>query len=219
MALKAVLSAAAALICVLALHCNQADAGRSFIRWGRTTCGPYAKLIYKGYVAGTWYNDPGGASNPLCLPEHPTFANTVDGDQVYTAFLFPTEYELLQPAYDNLFSTKNNKGKHLTDYDAVCSVCYVPTSTDILMIPARDDCGEDNNDYNLLYKGYLVANYKGHARTEHVCLDEAPEGKPGSEANNNGNTFYPVQIPGDCKWLPCPEYESNHEVTCAVCSN
>jgi len=218
MSFKSVRGALAVLVYSLSLHCNVADAGTSYIHWGRSSCGPYARLLYKGYIAGTWYNTIGGGANYLCVPEKPDFANTVDGEQ-NSAYLWGTEYEFTMPAYSNLFSNVNNKKKNVFQYDAVCSLCYIPSSTDHFMLPARQDCGEGNSDFNLLYKGYLMSMNKAYHRTEFICVDEAPETRPGTEADVNGNLLYPVEIGGNCQSLPCPEYEQQHEVTCAVCAN
>jgi len=219
MSFQSVLGALAVLVYSLSLHCNVAADGTSYIHWGRTSCGAYARLLYKGYIASPWYNEPGGGSNSICVPEKPDFANTVDGEQ-QAASLYGTEFELDLPAYSNLFSTINNNKKSLHNYNAVCARCYIPSSTDNFMFPARQDCGEGNSDFNLLYKGYLMSTHKTHSRSEFICMDESPEGTPGSESNVDGNILYPVEVKGACKSsLPCPEYESYHEVTCAVCAN
>jgi len=219
MAFKSVLGSLAVLVYVL--HCNVAvsDAGTSYVHWGRSSCGPYARLLYKGFVAGSHFTHVGGGANSLCVPETGDFANTVDGQQ-NSASLWGTEFELSMPDYSNLFSTVNNNKKKLHDYDAVCALCYIPSSTDNFMLPGRQDCGEGNSDFNLLYKGYLMSMHRTFAaRVGYICVDEAPEGRPGSESNENGNLLYPVEVEGACKSLPCPGYESLHEVTCAVCAN
>jgi len=219
MSFKSVLGALAVLVYALSLHCNVADAGTSYVHWGRSSCGPYARLLFKGYVAGSHYTHVGGGAESLCVPETPDYLNTVDGHQLST-LLWGTEYELQLPDYSNLFSTVNNKKKNLHNYDAVCALCYIPSSTDNFMVSGRPDCGEGNSDFNLLYKGYLMSMYASfNARVGFICVDEAPEGRPGSESDENGNLLYPVEVDDNCKSLPCPAYENFHELSCAVCAN
>jgi len=218
MAFKSVLGALTVLVYSLSLHCNVADASTTYVHWGRSSCGPYSRLLYKGYIAGSFFNEPGGGANSLCVPEEPDFVNTVDGDQGMGS-LWGTEYEVSVVSYSNLFSKVNNKNKSLQDYDAVCAMCYIPSLTDNFMLPGRQDCGKGNSDFNLLYKGYLMTVRKVYTRVGFICVDEAPEGRPGSESDVDGNILYPVEVGGNCRSLPCPEYESLHEVTCAVCAS
>jgi len=218
MSFKSVLGALAVLVYSLSLHSIVADVGTSYVHWGRSTCGPIARLLYTGYIAGSWYADLGGGGNSLCVPDEPDFEKSVDGYQDSSG-LWGTEYEIKQPDYSNLFSTLNNNKKQLHNYDAVCALCYIPNSSDNFMLPGRQDCGKSNSDFHLLYKGFLMTLRKAHTRVSYICVDEAPEGRPGTESDVDGNLLYPVEVEGNCKSLPCPQYENLHEVTCAVCAN
>ena len=58
--------------------------GVTYTRLGSDSCRSGAELVYEGVVAGSLYNQKGGSSNYLCLPEDPeystTFKSGVQGD-------------------------------------------------------------------------------------------------------------------------------------------
>jgi len=209
------------LSCVLfALHVNQAEAGSTYVRWGRTTCPAGASVVHKGYITGAYYNQEGSGGNFLCAHEHPVWGkNNVPGMQSYTGLLYGTEYEIWsQYGYpnNNPFQSDNARGADLNNRDVFCVLCYVPNSSTNFMLTGRPDCGEDNDQFKVEYKGYLMSERSDHKRSEYICVDEAPEGRLGSEANLDGALLYPVQAA--CGSLPCPDYVDGNEVTCAVCS-
>ena len=55
-----------------------------------------------------------------------------------------------------------------------------------------------------------------HNRNSFECVDKDPESIPGSAADTNGALFYHVE--GVCNGLPCPPYDPQKELTCAVCT-
>ena len=67
-------------------------AGRSYVRWGHTSCPITAELIYDGYVAGPFYENKGSGFNPLCLPKQPIFGRYAD--HAWGGILYGAEYEL-----------------------------------------------------------------------------------------------------------------------------
>ena len=72
--------------------------GVTYTRWGRTTCPstPGTELVYAGRAAGTAYNEKGGGSNYLCLPEEPLYLNTISGNQYpWRGYLHGAEYEFV----------------------------------------------------------------------------------------------------------------------------
>ena len=65
--------------------------------------------------------------------------------------------------------------------------------------------------------GYLMTAYHNHKHSsDFICVDGDPEYVPGSHANKNGALLYAVEL--KCGSLPCPPYDSERELTCAVCT-
>jgi len=170
-------------------------------------------------MGGSWYNQPGGASNYLCLHSQPIVGSgNVAGVQPITGLLVGVEYELVAGyTNDKPFSYANNGNNDLHDNDAVCAVCYNSEVEIQVMTPGRPDC--PSRDMRLEYKGYLMSNHYGgdHFRGEYICVDGAPEVRPGGQANRNGDVIYPVQA--DCNSaLACPPYATGDEIQCSVCT-
>ena len=55
-----------------------------------------------------------------------------------------------------------------------------------------------------------------HYRSTFECVDVTPETVPGGQDNLEGALFYHVEP--RCGSLPCPPYEEEKEMTCAVCT-
>jgi hypothetical protein len=199
---------------------NVITPGVTYYRWGRTTCGNGSEVVYKGYMAGAHYSIDfvGSGANYLCVPENPQPGpGNVAGIQQASGRLYGVEYQLNDPYGPNQpFSFENNGGQSLQYQDAVCALCHRPKRSSNAMMPGRQDCLAGNSDWILEYKGYLMSAHHSGIRTEYVCVDEAPEARPGGEAINFQSTFDPVQAV--CGTLPCPPYIQGDEVTCAVCS-
>lgn len=219
MVCKTAMLTMAGVLCALMLHISLTDAGSSYVRWGRSTCPPGARVLYNGYIAGSKDDHPGTAFNVLCAHDTPQWGkNNVPGFQDYAGYLVGAEFEMWAAGGfpdDKPFEKTNADGVPLGDREPVCVVCHVSRSTNI-MIPGRQDCGPGNEDMRLEYKGFLMSEYYNRKRSEFLCIDEAPEAWIGSEGNKNGLLLYPVQ--STCGSLPCPEYVDGSEVTCAVCS-
>ena len=66
------------------------------------------------------------------------------------------------------------------------------------------------------YNGYLMTEYYNHNRATFECVDQDPERIPGSAGNENGALFYRTEA--TCTGLPCPPYDPQKELTCAVCT-
>ena len=67
------------------------------------------------------------------------------------------------------------------------------------------------------YSGYLMADYFNHpSPSEYICVDEAFDGRVGSEDNHNGRLLYYTM--SRCGSLPCPPYQELKPVSCVVCS-
>ena len=173
------------------------QAGTStFVRWGRSVCPSSTELVYTGVAGGAWYDDGGSTTTAFCLPMNPVLASQHK----------PSEYDWMCGAE---YQTNNRHHQK----DPVCAVCRTPRPTTI-MVPATN-VSEDG--WTLEYSGYLMgSNPKDPASHEAVCMDTAFENIPGSGANQNGLLFYFMFT--YCGSLPCPPYQGNQLVTCAVCS-
>ena len=174
------------------------QAGTStFVRWGRSVCPTSTELVYSGVAGGGWWDEPGSTTTAFCLPLNPVLATQHDK---------PSEYDWMCGAE---YQTNNRHHQK----DPVCAVCRTPRPTTI-MVPATN-VSEDG--WTLEYSGYLMgSNPKDPASHEAVCMDTAFENIPGSGANQNGLLFYFMFT--YCGSLPCPPYQGNQLVTCAVCS-
>ncbi|XP_045169730.2 uncharacterized protein LOC123532371 [Mercenaria mercenaria] len=180
--------------------------GNTYVRWGRTQCPENGtELVYRGYAAGSHYNDQGASSNYLCLPEEPLWDVYEDSEQA-AGTVWGAEYELHSRNMDNFFRKK------VLDQDVPCAVCRT-MRTGVLMIPGRNKCFDG---WTLEYGGYLSSGHVHHHASEFVCLDRDPEVFDGGASNENGKLFYFVEA--RCGSLRCPPYVNGRELTCAVCS-
>ena len=83
------------------------------------------------------------------------------------------------------------------------------------MLPAKPTCPPY---WTLEYAGYLMSGYKtnNNQRTMYECVDKDPDCIPGSAADTNGALFYHTEA--NCNGMPCPPYDPQKELTCAVCT-
>ncbi len=183
--------------------------GAFYTRWGRTVCPIEATFIYKGFVAGNWYESSGGSPDLLCLPENPEYVST---ETVFS----PTHIHSAE--YDNIFNQVFNIATH--DYDIPCVVCR--TAGSAIMIPATYKCP---NGLNTEYSGYLMSNQNSmnanypRLPTDTLCVDEQPEIMFGSQDNGDGATLHFVTA--DCNkgtFMPCAPYKHDVPLSCVVCS-
>ena len=180
--------------------------GATYIRWGRTTCPDTegTELVYAGRAAGSHFQHSGGGANYLCITEEPENFDFGPGT-VGAAFIYGAEYEM----WGNVpaASLQNH------DHDVPCSVCYISPRETVLMIPGKYTCP---SGWTHEYYGYLMSARAGHHRSTFECMDASPETVAGGHADQNGALFYHVEP--RCGTLPCPPYEEQKEMTCAVCS-
>ena len=182
---------------------EDSSGGSVYIRWGRTACPNITgtELVYQGIAAGTYYTYKGGGSQYLCLPQEPKYSNYHPGVQGNSP-LHGVEYELFGgsplPNVDN--------------HNVPCAVCSTSRSK-LFMLPATVACP---TTWTLEYSGYLMTEHKNHYRNSFECVDKDPESIPGSAADTDGAIFYNVE--GVCNGLPCPPYDPQKELTCAVCT-
>ena len=181
--------------------------GTVYTRWGRTSC-PMKQgtdLVYSGRAGGSYYNHHGGAANLLCLPDDPEYSRYASGVQGYSP-LRGAEYRASSSQ-----QLHNSKFGH----NMPCAVCCTSTRSKLLVIPAKLTCA---TNWTTEYTGYLMAAYHRHnGRTLFECVDDQPESVPGLNEYDDSNALY-YHVEATCNSLRCPPYDSEKELTCAVCT-
>ena len=96
-----------------------------------------------------------------------------------------------------------------------CAVCHTDTKLSVLTVPAQYTCP---NGWSMEYNGYLMTEIESSDRQRQntLCVDQEAEAVPGSEANTNPAVVYLMRA--TCDGLPCPPYNTNMALPCAVCS-
>ena len=99
--------------------------------------------------------------------------------------------------------------------DVPCAVCYVATRSTLYMMPAKYTCP---SGWTREYFGYLMSESHDHHQSQFSSVDYTLKPVVGSSANHNGFLFYTVTVEGVCGSLPCPPYDRNKKLSCAVCT-
>ena len=180
--------------------------GAVYTRWGRTVCPQGATLVYAGTAAGTKYNVEGGTSDTLCMPETPQYLST-DTTANYVALLRGVEFETQ--------GTSSTPLNNVYQANMPCAVCHTNTKLSVLTVPAQYTCP---NGWSMEYNGYLMTEfeYSDRQRKSTLCMDKDAEAVPCSQANTNPAEVYLMRA--TCDGLPCPLYNTNMALSCAVCS-
>ncbi|KAL4236737.1 hypothetical protein ACF0H5_005121 [Mactra antiquata] len=169
------------------------DSGSVYIRWGRR------------FTAGKKYNDKGGGSDTICLPEDPSWSNFTTCTDGGRGYVYGTEIDISEPS--GVFENR------VIDQDIPCVACHIKTSS-VMMIPGRSHC---YTGWHLEYSGYLMtAFHDHHGPHNHVCVDHHPEALHRGETDDNQHILY-IAV-SKCGSLPCPPYGENKELACVVCS-
>ena len=180
--------------------------GVVYTRWGRTVCPQGATLVYAGRAAGAKYNTKGGTSDTLCMPETPQYLST-DTTATAVANLRGVEYDPL--------GTSSTPLNHVLHANIPCAVCHTDTKLSGLTVPAQDTCP---NGWSMEYNSYLMTelerNERGRKNT--LCVVQDAEAVPGTLAETDPAVVYLMKA--TCDGLPCPPYNTNMALPCAVCS-
>ena len=178
----------------------------TYTRWGKTTCPTGAELVYSGRAGGSRYNVQGGSAEILCLPDDPDYTPETVGVNPATAksIIYGAEYEIFVGPLANA-----------SEYNAPCAICFVPSKASVIMIPAKIVCP---SSWTREYYGYLTTNNDAHRRLSFTCLDNSPEGIPGTGTSSTGNTAFLYYTITTCHGLSCPPYENNRILSCVVCT-
>ena len=179
--------------------------GVAYVRWGKTTCPSGAELVYAGRAAGSYYSHSGGGGNYQCIVLNPKNFEGYGAGTVSASFIYGAEYEV--------WGNVPKASLHLHDHNVPCAVCYVVARTAKIVVPGTYSCPRK---WTREYYGYLMAERFNHQRSTFECVDKDAEGAIGGHANHNGALFYFVEP--RCGSLPCPPYDQQKEMTCAVCT-
>ena len=177
--------------------------GVVYTRWGRTVCPntPGTELVYAGITGGTFYSEKGGGANYLCLPETPEYLLPHRAGVTGYAHIVGAEY-----TDRSLGATQH--------HNIPCAVCYVATRETMLMIPAKATCPAS---WTREYYGYLVTEWKGaEGRSTFECVDKDPESVSGSAADDDETHM--VHVEATCEGIPCPNYNTEKELNCVLCT-
>ena len=180
--------------------------GATYIRWGRTVCpsDQGTQLLYSGRAGGTRYDHKGGAANYLCMPDDPYHLQYQSGVQG-KSYIAGVEY----------FFYSLPSLSAVNYHNVPCALCYVPTRSVAVMIPAKTQC---HANWTLEYIGYLMSEaYSFDGRAMYECVDKDPESVPGLNSESNPRAFFMLVEPY-CNGVSCPPYDAEKELTCAVCT-
>ncbi|XP_065187805.1 uncharacterized protein LOC135818374 [Sycon ciliatum] len=179
--------------------------GVSYTRWGKEMCNETAgaSLVYTGFMAGSHFTHDGGAAEYLCLPEEPQYGDFKPGEQSGN-LVYVTELETTH-------TFEPFTGLH--NHNPLCAVCQADSRVSHIMIPARNTCP---SGWTLEYHGYLMAQEHSQRRTKNVCVDVDPDVK-GTSVSLNGALLYFTEVTCQSE-MPCPPYDQQKELTCAVCT-
>ena len=62
--------------------------GTVYVRWGHDQCPLTAELVYTGRMGGVGRHQPGGGTNPQCLPMDPSYLTAISGGQRWRATIY-----------------------------------------------------------------------------------------------------------------------------------
>lgn len=181
--------------------------GASYIRWGRTDCPSNLGTveIYSGIMAGALFNQAGGGSSFLCLPETPQYFDVSEGVDEFRGYVYHTEYHSFMnpPALGSLF-----------EHNAPCALCFTPERLSKIMIPGSTSCP---TSWTLEYEGYLMTerSHPDHHRNSYECVDRNAVLIPGTETNNDGALLHFTETRCGTQ---CPNYTDGYELACVVCT-
>ena len=184
------------------------NGGVVYTRWGKNSCPNVTgtELVYAGRAGGSWFRHTGGGANHLCMPNDPDYLTYQPGVQGFS------------PVYGAEYHSFSGPLQGVHDHNVPCAVCYASTRVAVTMIPAKTQCP---STWTLEYSGYLMSAFKGNShyvdyRTMFECVDKNPDSIPGSVSDVNGALFHHAEA--TCTGMPCPPYDPQKELTCAVCT-
>jgi len=176
---------------VLALHFV---GGAVYVRWGHIFFPSTVNRLYHGISAGSDFRNTGSGSNPLCLPHAPT-------------------YDISPITSNRGRGSSIHRARYSSDMSQMpCAVCHVSQRSAVYTFPAQPTCP---TEWTLEYTGFLMASHNDHQKSDFICVQKNPFVQS-SPLTTEGLLFYNVEA--NCTSLPCPHYQRQRALTCAVCS-
>ena len=179
-------------------------AGATYVRWGRTTCptGNGTELLYAGRTAGPLHSQKGGGANLLCLPDIPEYLPTANTIAEHSA-IYGAEYHV-----------GNSIKQYAYNQNAPCAVCYTPTRSTMVMIPAWTHCPAS---WTKEYVGYIMTSWRANSRLIFECVDKDLEYVPGEGRDVNGVLLHIAEVVCNTG-INCPPYQTGKELSCTICT-
>lgn len=171
-------------------------------------------FITTGRVAGWRPTQQEGGSHYLCMPPNPLYMynSPTPGNTDPKASLFGMRYGPVEKLFEKL----PGRGPRINYQGVPCAVCRVERRGSLMMIPARNVC--PTRQWTREYHGYLMTDISNSTKPEYICVDAdvVSVGVRNSETHPDKGLLTSVQ--GKCGTLPCPPYQEDRELTCAVCT-
>lgn len=165
-----------------------------------------------GRVAGWRPTGEGGGADYLCMPLNPLYLKSSSSGSNSRAPFFGVKYGHVE----DLFMRRGRSGPHISYLGVPCAMCRVRQRGSSMMIPGRNVC--PNGFWTREYHGYLMTDTNNNTRPEYICVDADATGvKVPSNKRQAGKALL-TSVQGQCGVLPCPYYEQDRELTCAVCT-
>ena len=182
------------------------SSGVAYVRWGLSSCPSGSTIVYSGRAAGKKYNQKGGTTDFLCLPDDPLYRSSDTSHSHYTG-LYSVEYEI--------FGSSEAALRNLVQSDVSCALCYSNSKSVQFMLPARHTC---QPGWNTEYSGYMMSEWIRSDRQPRttICIDEMAQPLPGSAISIDPVGVYVMKA--TCNGLLCPPYDAGRPLTCAVCT-
>ena len=181
----------------------------TYTRWGKSSCPSTGgtQQVYAGRAVGSAYNSRGGGGEILCLPLNPDYIdNPRASNGSFYSVLHGGEYD-----------THNGPLTDLREHNVACAVCLASTRAAMIMVPAKTQCP---TSWTREYYGYLMAERENNVQftqSSYTCVDISPDTIAG-EARDTSGTHFTYVIAACNDGIPCPEYEANRALSCAVCT-
>ena len=162
-------------------------------------------LVYAGRAAGTDHLETGGTSDTFCMPETPQYLS-MDTAATHVSTLHGVEFET--------FGDSTTPFENLAQHNMPYVVCHTDTKLVVFTIPAQYSCP---SGWSMEYNGYLMTELeRADRQRRHHMRGQRCWGNPGLEADMNDAVVYLMKA--SCNGLPCPPYNSDMVLPCAVCS-
>ena len=179
--------------------------GVTYIRWGCTYCPDTegTELVYIGRAAGSHFTENGGGINYQCLTLEPQNFDFGEGTTEAGSYMHGAQFHFVT----------GMPSVPITFHNVPCAVCYAKTRETVVMIPGQHTCP---HKWRTEYNGWLMSEHFNNRRSTFECIDVASEILYSEDIIPDGALFFTVRP--RCSSLPCPPFDQEKELACAVCS-